>query len=419
MSAAANRTTARSNGANGSWSSFDGRGTLASTHGENRDPMKNDRISRRAARTPSARLLRACAGAFLARLIVVLLLLPLPAAFAQAPKVPNRVLDLHGTNSYVELPPGIFNELTEATVEGWVKWDALGNWARFFDFGQPYRTMAVSQDARTAGLEFEIWPRRPDGSPAANAERVAGHNVLQPGRWHHVAAVSGPQGMHLYLDGLMIATNAFTGSFAALGSGGRNLLGWNVWASADPTVSGLRGQMDEVRVWNHARTTEQIRAGMFRRLTGKEPGLEGLWNFDEGTANDATPHARHGKLVGQASTTAAELPVAENFPVPIIFDGQVVARAGAELPPTVVQLRSGGQLLQSLIPGPHGRFTLIVYPTNDTAELVAISPASASAPQRLALLPGTRGQGPTCSWWPWPTRCARRRMPCWTLASWT
>ena len=352
--------------------------------------MKNDRSSMPKTSAPLARSLRASACDVLARFVLVLLLLPLHAAFAQDPKVPNRVLDLHGTNSYVELPPDIFNALAEATVEGWVKWDALGNWARFFDFGQPYRTMAVSQDARTAGLEFEIWPRRPDGSPASNAERVAGHNVLQPGRWHHVAAVSGPQGMHLYLDGLRIATNAFADSFAALGSGGRNLLGWNVWTSNDPTVTGLRGQMDEVRVWNHARTTEQIRAGMFLRLTGKEPGLEGLWNFDDGTANDATPHARHGKLVGQATTTAVELPAPETFPVPMIIDGQIVARAAGELPPSVVQLRSGGQLLQSLIPGPRGRFTLIVYPTNDTAELVAIIPAGVSAPQRLVLQPGTR-----------------------------
>jgi signal transduction histidine kinase/DNA-binding response OmpR family regulator len=351
--------------------------------------MKNDRCSMRKTDAPPARSLRASHDV-LAWFLLALLLLQLHAVFAQDSKAPNRVLDLHGTNSYVELPPDIFNALTEATVEGWVKWDALGNWARFFDFGEPFRTMAVSQDARTAGLEFEIWPRQPDGSPASNAERVAGHNVLQPGRWHHIAAVSGPQGMQLYLDGLRIATNGFAGSFVTLGSGGRNLLGWNVWASNDPTVTGLRGQMDEVRVWNHARTTEQIRAGMFLRLTGQEPGLAGLWNFDDGTANDVTPHAHHGKLVGQAATAAVELPAPESFPVPMIIDGQIVAREAGELPPTVVQLLSGGQLLQSLIPSPRGGFTIIVYPTNDTAELVAISPASASAPQRLVLQPGTR-----------------------------
>ncbi len=36
---------------------------------------------------------------------------------------PNRVLDLDGNGSYVELPPNIFNDLDEATVEAWVRWD--------------------------------------------------------------------------------------------------------------------------------------------------------------------------------------------------------------------------------------------------------------------------------------------------------
>ena len=41
------------------------------------------------------------------------------------PAVTNRVLELDGTNSYVELPPNIFNDLTEATVEGWVEVESL------------------------------------------------------------------------------------------------------------------------------------------------------------------------------------------------------------------------------------------------------------------------------------------------------
>src|SRR5262245_27323070 len=44
----------------------------------------------------------------------------------------NRVLELDGTNSCVELPSNIFNGLTEATVEGWVKWETPGRWTRFF-----------------------------------------------------------------------------------------------------------------------------------------------------------------------------------------------------------------------------------------------------------------------------------------------
>jgi|SRR5947209_320015 len=47
----------------------------------------------------------------------------------------NRVLELDGNGSYVELPPNVFNDLTEATVEGWVMWDRIGMWSRFYGYG--------------------------------------------------------------------------------------------------------------------------------------------------------------------------------------------------------------------------------------------------------------------------------------------
>jgi len=329
-------------------------------------------------------------SSWVVKLSLAVLLLGLVPAFAQDPALPNLVLELDGKGSYVELPAGIFDGCTEATVEGWIKWKTLGNWSRFFDFGAPSRTMSVSQDGRATGLEFEIWPRETDGSPPENAQRLSGRNVLQPGRWNHLAAVSGPQGMRLYLDGVLIRSNSFPGSFNTVGAGGRNFLGRNVWSGRDLSVTDFHGQMDEVRLWDHARTQEQIRAEMFRRLSGREPGLLGLWNFDDGTAKDATPRAHHGKLFGQATTPAAGLPTSDSFPLPMIVEVQVTGSPGRELPPIVVQLRSGGQALQSVVPGPDGMTSLIYYPTNEVAELVALSPGGSSAPQSLPPSSGTQ-----------------------------
>ena len=47
----------------------------------------------------------------------------------------NRVLELDGNGSYVELPPNMFTNLTEATVEAWAKWDSFRSYSRIFDFG--------------------------------------------------------------------------------------------------------------------------------------------------------------------------------------------------------------------------------------------------------------------------------------------
>ena len=49
---------------------------------------------------------------------LLLLLSPLHAQ----PASPNYVLSLGGTNGFLELPSGAFNDLEEVTIEGWVKW---------------------------------------------------------------------------------------------------------------------------------------------------------------------------------------------------------------------------------------------------------------------------------------------------------
>src|SRR5437870_10108829 len=70
------------------------------------------------------------------------------------PTSPNRVLELDGNSSYVELPPNIFNTLSDATVEGWLRWNSFAGWSRFFDFGSQERQIAVANLERTRTLRF-------------------------------------------------------------------------------------------------------------------------------------------------------------------------------------------------------------------------------------------------------------------------
>ena len=79
--------------------------------------------------------------------------------------------------------------------------------------------------------------------------------VLKTQKWFHVAAVSGRQGMKLYLNGLLAGSGPFLGSFAAVGNNDHSYLGRSSYGSDEY----FRGQMDEVRVWVTARTPEQIR----------------------------------------------------------------------------------------------------------------------------------------------------------------
>ena len=80
--------------------------------------------------------------------VLCLLFLPCGTVSAQT-SASNRVLHLKGEGAHVRLPPNIFNTLTQATVEGWVKWHQFHQNYRFFDFGEQGREMYVAADLTT------------------------------------------------------------------------------------------------------------------------------------------------------------------------------------------------------------------------------------------------------------------------------
>ncbi len=69
----------------------------------------------------------------------------------------------------------------------------------------------------------------------------------------------------------------------------------------------FKGRIDEVRIWDHARTQEEILADMHTDLTGTEEGLVAYWNFDDGTANDGTANGYDGSLMGDAVITQSDM----------------------------------------------------------------------------------------------------------------
>jgi hypothetical protein len=132
------------------------------------------------------------------------LLAQLTTAHAQPASTTNYVLELDGTNGYVELPQNIFNELTEATVEFWARWDRLGppGWNRVFSYGGgPIRDLSVA-----TFLNSDLWFVICDSQ--SGEQDVFVRNVLRAREWVHVAAVSGQGGMRLYLNGVLVGSNS-------------------------------------------------------------------------------------------------------------------------------------------------------------------------------------------------------------------
>ncbi|MDT9302518.1 MAG: tetratricopeptide repeat protein [Limnospira sp. PMC 1281.21] len=113
--------------------------------------------------------------------------------------------------------------------------------------------------------------------------------------WVHVACVRkvGQYG-RIYFNGVLRREDDWSGESEAVGTEAPvRLMGSPQWQRFHD------GKLSEVRLWNRARSGDEIREGMCEGLTGEEPGLVGLWHgdeSDEGVLVDAVGH-HHGRLV--------------------------------------------------------------------------------------------------------------------------
>jgi len=219
------------------------------------------------------------------------------ASVAPAQTFTNRALKLNGTNSYLQLPPNIFNNLTQATVEVWAKWAEFGSFSRVFEFGAGYHSISLFNHSTNSDLRFNIYPRFAKAEPKWMFTATA-RGLLRANEWMHIAAVSGPGGMKLYANGRLVAQHTNQMTFADIKASHTNVIGHGL--ARGPSDRDFKGEIDEIRVWDHQRSLAEIRDNMFKRLSGHEDGLTHLWNFDDGTVRDSGPDGHDGKLVGKA-----------------------------------------------------------------------------------------------------------------------
>jgi Ca2+-binding RTX toxin-like protein len=119
--------------------------------------------------------------------------------------------------------------------------------------------------------------------------------------WNHVALVYKNKTPNLYVNGQFIKTgltsNYIVHPSNRFGSG---------FVDNEKTDLSFQGSMDDVRIWNKARTQAEIQADFNKELTGNETGLVGYWNFNSingNTVQDLSSNNNDGTLSGAQSTT--------------------------------------------------------------------------------------------------------------------
>ncbi|HLP77289.1 MAG TPA: LamG domain-containing protein, partial [Candidatus Paceibacterota bacterium] len=99
--------------------------------------------------------------------------------------------------------------------------------------------------------------------------------IISDTQWHHVAYSYDGTNWNGYLDGL--AVFALNRSFSLNTSPNHWFIG-----CASPGLNLVAGTFDEVRIWNSARSGNEIQQNMNRRLPQSKPGLVGYYKLDDG-----------------------------------------------------------------------------------------------------------------------------------------
>jgi len=120
--------------------------------------------------------------------------------------------------------------------------------------------------------------------------------------WTHIAVVFDAGTVKTFANGVLVHTGS-TGA-ATIGDTDGNANDFRI-GNRQSTEQGFVGQIDDVRVWNVARSAEDIAAGYTQLLTGNETGLVGNWRMDEAGGSTVVDRSAAGNdgSIGPSSET--------------------------------------------------------------------------------------------------------------------
>ena len=229
----------------------------------------------------------------------------------------NGAAQFSSGNNYLTVSDFTSLKPTQITLEAWVYADA-----RMSSFAG-----IVAKTTSGSWTDGYALARFSDGTINFFVNNYQSGSVgvaLPTGVWTHVAGVYNGSALQLYLNGSLVASKAYStpisNTTAPLRIG--SAAGEYNWI----------GTIDDVRVWNIARTAADIAAGMGSPLTGTETGLAAYWKLDEGSGLNFIDSSGHGNSAVLANAPAVEsklYSLQANAGDPFYFDAQSLSGGGS------------------------------------------------------------------------------------------
>ena len=196
----------------------------------------------------------------------------------------GRSLESNGVNGpNVNIP--YIPDQTALTIEAKVFLSPSTNWNYIFD-------------SRDSGFAGGFWfARMEDGELAFGGEAYSGPVYTPPldtNKWYDVAvSASQATGTSIYVNGELVASTPEATPFYKMGSNIKI-------ASRFPNTESWNGKIDDIKVFDVAKSQQEIQHDINSTLTGSEPNLVGYWDFNDGgsIAYDRSPNGYDGIITG-------------------------------------------------------------------------------------------------------------------------
>ena len=234
----------------------------------------------------------------------------------------------------------VLDPLNTITVEAWVRPSTntglgviVGNYA---NPNQSSMQFLLRRDTNT----YTFWIQ---GTGAF--QNVIATNSVILNTWQHVVGVWNGSDLKIYVDGVLAGTTIGVNDSSFATTTNVMMIGNN---QAGTGTERFTGSIDEVRIWNMARTIEQLNGSKSCELGGTESGLIAYYNFNQGidAANNSgvttlnavtgpngtlTNFALTGTtsnwLAGSPLTTGSIVPSVATVTTPVVYNQGATASA--------------------------------------------------------------------------------------------